>query len=343
MRKLLWVLAICVMLSGTAVADPISLPTSWSCAGFTATTCGFAADAVSAWPLTTFDPYADPSTYPADYWAAAAMFQVTGNVLEVYLANISQRPEDNPNYLLTGVFFDVGDGTDDDANLVSFTKVSATLASGATILNPGECDAVAGPPKGDNAAECGSTTDVGAEWAYKQLGSPYINHFPGLPGPTYGISSSGLGYFAPTDVFPNTTGELDNPADPNGTNFGITPVVGLSGKATTNLTGEPIIKSGATWGGVVFKFTFTGTLDVSKINNVLFQYGTNTAEPFTWPNCVVPDTSGAINGPAGLPHDECSEIVCEDCGGNEVPEPASLILVGSGFIGLAGFLRRRLT
>jgi hypothetical protein len=315
-------------------ADPI-MPTGWNC-GSNATTCGYAADWVSGVNPGNLIPPADPGT---DYRAGAVMFWAHDGFFEVWLSNISDLDTLDAAHLLTAVIFDIGDGTNDDANAVTLTKVSALLATGASIEHPSACTA--------GTAVCSAATDVGSEWAYKQLTTDYPNGPGGINdssvsgGPHYGISSTGLGIFAPGDRFLTAKGSLDNPDDPDGPNFGL---AGINDNPTTGAPGnvgggEPIIKSGAVNGAVVFRFTYTGNLDVSKINNVLFQYGTSLTEGFTWPDCVVGAPGDAINARGGT---ACTPV-CTDCGGNEVPEPASLVLVGSGFLGLASFLRRKLT
>jgi hypothetical protein len=320
------------------------MPTGWNCTGFTAATCGFAADWVSGVnPGTLIDP--PPAPDPNDmYRAGAVMFRITGaGQFEVWLSNISDLDTLDAVHLLTAVVFDIGDGTTDNADLVSLTRVNATLASDASITNAGLC----------SSGECVGATDVSSEWAYQQLVSPYPNGPAPGAGPHYGISSTGLGIFAPSDLFgmlskPGVDKKgnpitiyytLDDPDNPDGPNFGIATVGDNPLTGSGNLLDRPNIKSGAAFGGVVFRFTYTGDLDVRRINNVLFQYGTALDEGFTWPDCVVPQPGDAINARGG---EECTPV-CTDCGGNEVPEPASLILVGSGFIGLAGFLRRKLT
>jgi len=351
--KLLWALAVCALMCGTAVADPV-MPSGWNCTGFTAATCGFAADWVSGVnPGTLIDPPTTPPTPGDMYRAGAVMFRITGaGNFEVWLANISDLDTLDAVHLLTAVVFDIGDGDTDNANLATLTRVSATLASDAAITNAGLC----------SSGECVGATDVSSEWAYKQMDatSPYPNGPAPGAGPHYGISSTGLGIFAPSDLFgmlskPGVDKKgnpitiyytLDDPDNPDGTNFGIATVGDNPLTGAGNLLDRPNIKSGAVSGGVVFKFTYTcpvdspNCLDISKINNVLFQYGTALDEGFTWPDCVVPQPGDAINARGG---DACIPCTTGDCGTTEVPEPASLILVGSGFLGLAGFLRRRLS
>jgi hypothetical protein len=62
--------------------------------------------------------------------------------------------------------------------------------------------------------------------------------------------------------------------------------------------------------------------------------------------CLVPDlcTSGKCT-PTATQDENCKEIVCTDCctNCNQVPEPASLILFGSGLVAIGARLRRRRT
>lgn len=58
--------------------------------------------------------------------------------------------------------------------------------------------------------------------------------------------------------------------------------------------------------------------------------------------CLVPDlcTSGKCEPKAGQ-DENCQEVVCTDC--NQVPEPASILLFGSGLVAIGARLRRRRT
>ncbi|MBI5601925.1 MAG: PEP-CTERM sorting domain-containing protein [Deltaproteobacteria bacterium] len=131
----------------------------------------------------------------------------------------------------------------------------------------------------------------------------YTNIASGAPnGATQGISSSGLGIFGGAN-FPGSN--LQDPSAVDGVQYGITSGADNPSTGNAAVTGSnALIKN-----SVVFLLSNLQGTSLNQISNVSFQYGTGLSEP-------------------NLPS-------------NPVPEPTTLLLLGSGLIGMAGYGRKK--
>ncbi len=157
---------------------------------------------------------------------------------------------------------------------------------------------------GANGCTAPIGSNVGGEWAYATA-----NNFPG--GGARGISSTGLNWFGAGNFNgPN----LQGPVAVDGMQFGL-----ATGTLTPNngLGKNAVIQSSVVFvlSGLPSGYTLQG-----NVTNVLFQYGTATNEPSFGGNCV----SGCTPPPP------------------PIPEPGTLALFGTGLLGMAGIIRRRM-
>jgi hypothetical protein len=144
---------------------------------------------------------------------------------------------------------------------------------------------------------------VGGEWAY-------LSGLSGAPGGTsQGISSVGLGLFGSFN-FPNSS-NLDKTEALNGDQYGITSAGDNLTTGNTPILSEPHIKN-----SVTFTFQLPPGTTQFNFNDVSFQYGSALTDP---------------NLPA---------LLLPSDGFNPVPLPSTVLLLGTGLVGL-GLLRRQ--
>lgn len=188
----------------------------------------------------------------------------------------------------------------------TLTPLSALVATGSTIVYD--------TADSNGVPITAATTNVGGEWTYDaSIGGQY--------GATQGISSSGLGIFG-ADNF-NGPDMSPPAADPDGVAYGILSAGDNLATGNNGVTdpGTQADKGGMVKNSVVFTLSgWTGGVlspTSTAISNVTFQYGTALNEPHF-------GGGGGNNNPL-----------------DATPEPASLILLGSGLAFAAKAVRRK--
>jgi len=252
-----------------------------SAAVATALTLGLVAGEAQALSTRTF-------TFSSGTQSASAVFDITSGNLTITLTNTSGSDAMIPVDILTGIFFDLQAGNDP-----LLTRVSASLAGTSSVIF-----APAAPVSGSVPTSGTGTNGLGGEWAYREVNGG-LNY-----GSDSGISSAGLGSFAPADRF-RTDSNLQGPDDPDGLQYGITTAGDSSATGNNAVTGDfALIKN-----SVVFEFSGLPVgYDLASMNEkVTFQYGTNYTEPH-------------FDG---------------------VPNPAAFLMLGGGLAGLVGLRRFR--
>jgi len=204
--------------------------------------------------ISSLAPAANAVVYSASSGglSASADFSIVSGNLQIILTNTSLNDTVNSAGLLTGVYFTLPDGS---TNSLSRVGGSVVLAPGSSVIGGGT------DPGGV----------VGGEFAFVSNISlaPFIGY--------YGVSSSGLGIFGGGDRFPGT--DLDSPASPNGSNYGIASAGDDVTTGNTGLLGEPFIKNSVLITLTAANGFNLNTLDLNAIGNVTFQYGTDLSEP----------------------------------------------------------------